>query len=175
MMINVNRTSVIMLEILMEVPVAKVIQVISVYLIVNVKVIFVKMVLVDIQMEKFGRMIQINGDGIKILIKNVRMDGKRNQSLIMVKAIVVVKVQKLDDLESDVVMMINVNQAYVIMLEIPREVPVVKVIQVIYVHLILNVRVVFVKMVPVDIRIKEFGRMINIKKHGIKILVIYVL
>ena len=68
-------------------------------------------VLVDIQMEKFGRMIQINGDGIKILIKNVRI------SLIMVKVIVVVKVQKLDDLESDVVMMINVNQAYVIMLE----------------------------------------------------------
>ena len=49
----------------------------------------------------------------------------------MVKVTVVVKVQKLVDLTSVVVMMINVNRTSVIMLEIPMEVPVVKVIPVI--------------------------------------------
>ena len=139
MMINVNRTSVIMLEILMEVPVVKVIPVISVYLMINVKVVFVTMVLVDIQMENFGRMIQINGDGIKILVIYVLKNGKRNLSLIMVKVIVVVKAQKLVDSTSVVVMMINVNRTSVIMLVIPREVPVAKVIPAISVYLMINV------------------------------------
>ena len=43
------------------------------------------------------------------------------------------------------------QSAYVIMLRFPREVPVVKVIQVFYVHII---------------RIKEFGRMINTRSMG---------
>ena len=132
------------------------------------------MVLVDIRIKKFGRMIQINGDGIKILIKNARMDGKRNLSLIMVKVTVVVKVRKLVDLTSDVVMMINVNQTSVIMLVIPRVVPVVKEIPVISVYLMINVKVVFVMMVLVDIPIKKYGKMIQINGDGIKILVIYV-
>ena len=46
----------------------------------------------------------------------------------MVKVTVVVKVQKLVDLMSVGVMMINVNRTSVIMLEIPRVVPVAKVI-----------------------------------------------
>ena len=63
---------------------------------INVKeVTFVKMVLVDIESKNMGRLIQINGDGIKIPVIYVLKNGKRNRSLTMVKAIVVVKVQKL--------------------------------------------------------------------------------
>ena len=91
-----------------------------------------------------------------MVIKNVRMDGKRNQLLTMVKVTVVVKALKAgrfnercgndDQCQSD---------KSVIMLEIPMEVPVVKVIPAISVYLMINVKVVFVMMVLVDIPIKK--------------------
>ena len=73
----------------------------------------------------------------------------------MVKVTVVVKVQKLVDLENVVVMMINVNQMNVIMLEILMEVPVAKVILVISVYLMINVKVVFVINVDIPIKVWE--------------------